>query len=352
MIYNLLVLIEKKKETMNDEINLSIEESIERGLNTLKEGRFNQSLRIFQSILRKQPQNIIANHNMAVILFKLGRFDKALAFFSFCLRDDTKNFIYLKDYVNTLIYLGKINQARDEFQSLKNNYEINDQLISLENQLNPDNKLDFFYKYLENLGVFDSKKDEMIEIESEARPLLTNTFLNWFETQSWSNCNLLELGSGGSTLYFSKFFKSITSYENDPKWYEEMLKKVPSRVNLIKTDSIYNSLKCAKVEDFDVVLIDVAENRANLSRILANKNYKGIVFHDNAEWYRNSINILRSIGYIEIPFFGIKPVDDHVASTSVLIQEGDVSKVFKSDWEKIPKFSSYNPTNRWDIEHR
>ena len=102
------------------------------------------------------------------------------------------------------------------------------------------------------------------------------------------------------------------------------------------------------IDNFDVILIDCAENRANLSQILANKNYNGIIFHDNAEWYRNSINILSSVGYYEVPFFGIKPLDDHVASTSLLIQESDVSKVFNSNWQKLPKFASYDLTNSWD----
>ena len=82
---------------------------------------------------------------------------------------------------------------------------------------------------------------------------------------------------------------------------------------------------------------------------MANKNYKGIIFHDNAEWYRNSINILRSVGYYEIPFFGIKAVDDHVASTSLLIKESNMSKVFNSNWQKLPRFASYRSTNNsWD----
>ena len=172
--------------------------------------------------------------------------------------------------------------------------------------------------------------------------------MNWFETQSWSDLNLLELGSGGSTLYFSRFFRSITSFETNSEWYHKLIHKVPESVNLYQTESISSSLQNVNTDNFDVILIDCAENRANLSHILANKNYKGIIFHDNAEWYRNSINILRSVGYYEVPFFGIKPVDDHVASTSLLIKESNIAKVFNSNWQKLPRFASYKSMNPWD----
>ncbi len=328
---------------------MDIKEDLKKGINCKNEEKFNEAIQIFKTILSVDPSNSEANYNMAIILSKLSRFDEACAFFSFCLREEPKNFEYLQAYIKTLISMGKISKARKIFYSLQRNYEPSDQINSLSLQLNPDNKLDFFYSYLENLGIFESTVGEMIHVNSEPMPKLTNTFLHWFETQCWSKLHLLELGSGGSTLYFSKFFRAVTSYETNNDWYTQLLPKVPSKVNLKKIDSMKYSLQNEIINQFDVILIDCAENRANLSQILVNKNYKGIIFHDNAEWYRNSINILRSVGYIEIPFFGIKPVDDHVASTSLLIKESDISRVFNSNWKKLPKFASYSSNNPWDI---
>ena len=327
---------------------MSIEEDLKKGIRCLKEDKFDEALKIFKAILIIEANNAEANYNIAIILYKIGRFDEACAFFSFCLRKEPKNFEYLQGYIKTLMCLGKITEARSIFESLKENYE-GDQINSLYLQLNPKSKLDFFYRYLENIGIFESKEGEIVTVNSNPIPLLTNTFLNWFETQSWSDLNLLEFGSGGSTLYFSKFFRSVTSYETNLEWYNQLIKEVPLSVNLYQTDSISSSLQNVNTDNFDVILIDCAENRANLSKILVNKNYKGIIFHDNAEWYRNSINILRSVGYYEIPFFGIKAVDDHVASTSLLIKESNMSKVFNSNWQKLPRFASYRTTkNSWD----
>ena len=327
---------------------MTIEEDLKKGISCVKEEKFDEALKIFKTILRVEANNAVANYNIAIILSKIGRFQQACDFFDFCLRKEPDNFKYLQGYVKNLICLGKINEARLIFDSVRKNYEPSDQINSLYLQLRPESKLDFFYRYLENIGIFESKQGQMITVNSNPMPQLTNTFLNWFETQSWSDFNLLELGSGGSTLYFSKFFRSVTSYETNSEWYDTLIQKVPSSVNLYQTDSIYSSLQNINIDNFDVILIDCAENRANLSQILVNKNYKGIIFHDNAEWYRNSINILGSVGYYEVPFFGIKPVDDHVASTSLLIKESNISKVFNSNWQKLPRFATYSSTNPWD----
>ena len=221
---------------------MSIEEDLKKGIRCLKEDKFDEALKIFKAILIIEANNAEANYNIAIILYKIGRFDEACAFFSFCLRKEPKNFEYLQGYIKTLMCLGKITEARSIFESLKENYE-GDQINSLYLQLNPKSKLDFFYRYLENIGIFESKEGEIVTVNSNPIPLLTNTFLNWFETQSWSDLNLLEFGSGGSTLYFSKFFRSVTSYETNLEWYNQLIKEVPLSVNLYQTDSISSSLQ-------------------------------------------------------------------------------------------------------------
>ena len=333
---------------MQKENDIAIDEELRKGINLLKDENYNESLKIFHSILKRQPKNCLANHNIGVALSKTGRFQEALSFFSFCQRDEPKNFEHLKEYIKTLICMGNISEARDNFNAFKKNYTQSEQLKNLEDKLNPNTKLDFFYKYLESIGVFECEEGEMVKINSKPLPFLTNSFLNWFETQLWSNSNLLELGSGSSTLYFSNYFNSVKSYENNSDWYNKMINEVAESVTLKFSESIASELVNEDFSKFDVVLIDAAESRSEISRILVKNKYKGIIFHDNAEWYRNSIEILTSAGYIEIPFFGLKPVYDFVASTSLLILKDDISKVFNSNWQKIPQFSSYRQRNQWD----
>ena len=189
-----------------------------------------------------------------------------------------------------------------------------------------------------------------MKINDRYIPLLTNSFLNWFETQDWSDKKLLELGSGSSSVYFSKFFSSLTSLETNQDWYSKMLNEISKTVNLKKTDSILRSIEDENIDDYDVILIDASENRAKITRFLANNKFKGIIFFDNSEWYRKSIKILVAHGYFEIPFFGIKPVEDWVSCTSVLIRDIDMARTLNSEWQRLPEFASFYDSNSWDFE--
>lgn len=76
-----------------------------------------------------------------------------------------------------------------------------------------------------------------------------------------SSYRVLEFGSGGSTLFFSRRCLSVLTFETDNEWYEktknELIKKNISNCTLIlnnNEDEIAEKLKNEKV--FDVVLID------------------------------------------------------------------------------------------------
>ena len=210
--------------------------------------------------------------------------------------------------------------------------------------------LDFFQEYLRDLGVFNSVNGELLNGDSDPIPLLTSSFLDWFQTQQWDSMSLLELGAGGSTLYFSKFFKSVTSYETDQSWYEKLLVNKPNNVDLVKVDTILDALNNNDIHDYDVILIDAGENRANLSRWLVNQGYKGIIFFDNSEWYRKSIQMFNKEGFVEIPFFGIKPIEDWVSCTSIVAEPSVLKDIFNHKWMRLPKLTWKQTNNTWDDE--
>lgn len=219
--------------------------------------------------------------------------------------------------------------------------------------MNDPSILDFFHKYLEVMGVFSSMNGELLNGESQPIPLLTSSFLDWFETQRWNSLSLLELGAGGSTLYFSKFFKSVTSYETSQSWFDKLLLKKPNNVNLIKVDTIFDALQennKKNIHCFDVILIDAGENRAKLARWLVNQGYRGIIFFDNSEWYRKSIKMFLKEGFVEIPFFGLKPIEDWVSCTSIVAEPSALKDIFNHNWISLPKLSWEQSNDAWDNE--
>ncbi|KZR67594.1 hypothetical protein PMIT1303_00504 [Prochlorococcus sp. MIT 1303] len=185
--------------------------------------------------------------------------------------------------------------------------------------------------------------------DSRVIPLLTNTFINWFETQHWKDKSLLELGSGSSTLFFAKYFKEVCSLETNQDWFTRLSEVLPLNVEYKKVDIIMDGLNSADINSYDAILLDCGENRANIAKVLAERSYDGIIFFDNSEWYRHSIKILNSSGFFEIPFFGVKPVENWVSCTSVLAKESNLNEITNSNWEKLPEFAGYHPRNAWDI---
>ncbi len=335
-------------------MKITIEETLKLGVESHKEGKFEDAERHYRAILETQPTHSDANHNLGVLAVDVGKFSEALPFLEKAVNTNRNQEQYWVSLINVLIKLGKIHDARKVLSAaLKIGFE-GDKIKSISLKLNPSTKLEFFYTYLKTIGVFDSQKDEVLNGESEAIPLLTTSFLNWFETQKWSSMSLLEFGAGGSTLYFSQFFKSVTSYETDQSWFDKLLLKIPSNVNLIKVNSIIKALRennIKNIHSFDVILIDAGENRAKLTRWLINENYKGIIFFDNSEWYRKSIGIFLKEGFLEIPFFGLKPTQDRLSCTSILAEPKAIKDIFKGNWISFPKLTRETSYNSWDNEN-
>ena len=53
-------------------------------------------------------------------------------------------------------------------------------------------------------------------------------------------------------------------------------------------------------------------------------------------------------GFMEIPFFGLKPVEDWVSCTSLLSRDSSLEHLLSSDWKAIPSFANYKQNNAWD----
>jgi tetratricopeptide (TPR) repeat protein len=289
---------------------------------------------------------------MAEINESFGNYEQADLFYENIIKHHPLDTGYLSGYIRLKIKTGNIEEARDVFKRTKNIFKNTgniDQYNCLAKQLNPERKLNFFYQYLKSLGVFEYRAGQLMVSDSKIVPLLTNSFLGWFETQNWDNKVLLELGSGSSTLYFAKHFKKIVSWETNKDWFSTLQEILPDNIEHHFVDSILKAFDSFDIHSFDAILLDCAENRAYIAKAISESGFKGVVFFDNSEWYRNGVNYLRKSGFREIPFFGLKPVEDWVSCTSVLFRDSSSEHILASNWKALPKFANYTPNNSWDM---
>ena len=311
-----------------------VEASIKLGLTYKELGKLPESIESIQKAIELKPDSAEAHYALAITKLELNQLESAIASFRKSLEIKPGFKPAHKEVIRSLNKLGAIRKK----QKLREDGEATEQL-------------EFFDAYLQTLGAFNACGKSIVNGKEEAIPLLTNSFLHWFETVNWSGMNLLELGSGNSTLYFSKYFDVVSSYENDESWYNELAPKLPSNVNYFYENPIRSAIEQINLENYDVILLDASENRAKLARIISKAAFSGLIFLDNSEWYRKSSQILSLAGFAEIPYFGIKPIEDWVSCTSVLVKADKLANWFCTDWGRLPDLAMpLLKTNNWDDE--
>ncbi len=74
------------------------------------------------------------------------------------------------------------------------------------------------------------------------------------------NLDILEFGSGGSTIFFSRRCRSVKSFETNLEWAENVKAALPtpSNVNLIccTHDETMEAIKNEPLQHYDVILVD------------------------------------------------------------------------------------------------
>ena len=120
-------------------------------------------------------------------------------------------------------------------------------------------------------------------------PWYTNQFLEELKKWDVSNWNVLELGSGASTLWWGKMAKSVDSVENNPEWYEMVksgLQELDIKVNYTLTEDFISIINSGKQYDCIIVDGDNPNYRGECMKAITEKSIRsgGIVILDNFEF--------------------------------------------------------------------
>ena len=168
--------------------------------------------------------------------------------------------------------------------------------------------------YLVDVGWFSAfKTGEPVDKNFEALPWLTYSFIDFITERLSKEFNVLEFGSGNSTLFFAKRVKKVSSVEHNSEWYNKLISKNPSNSKLIlsksdnSTDYIAGLTKSNK--KFDLIIIDGIHR---VDCCLSASNYltdKGVIILDDSEreQYKEGIEYLTNKGFKKINFWGIPP---------------------------------------------
>ena len=119
------------------------------------------------------------------------------------------------------------------------------------------------------------------------RPLLTFSFVDWLEDQDTKQKKLIEFGSGESTIYFSKKFQKVITYEDDDYYAQIINSHNLHNVELrIFSHGFYKN-DIESLISADYILIDIhpreTNNRLYIAEVLTEQvNYQNTLILDNS----------------------------------------------------------------------
>lgn len=103
----------------------------------------------------------------------------------------------------------------------------------------------------------DHTGDQRLEKEL---PWLTPESILWLDNNLTKDMTVLEFGSGGSTLFFSKRTKFVTSFESEGEWFDKVFETLVRRrltnINVALYSNKENLLPIFPTTSFNCILID------------------------------------------------------------------------------------------------
>jgi len=115
------------------------------------------------------------------------------------------------------------------------------------------------------------------------------------ERQANIEHNVLELGSGGSTIFFSRRCKSVKSYESNPEWENKVRSAIPEPSNVTfvlgNEETLVEAIRKEPDEYYDWLIADIDSGGVG---------DKGHGYEFRLKMMHESVSKLKSGGYMVV----------------------------------------------------
>ena len=118
-------------------MDLTIEQVLKQGVVAHREGKLQDAERFYRAVLRSQPTNPDANHNLGLILISANKAKEALPLLRTALETNPKEEQFWLSYINLLIKMKQLDSAKQVFQQAKKQGMDGESFYPLEAQLSP-----------------------------------------------------------------------------------------------------------------------------------------------------------------------------------------------------------------------
>lgn len=186
-----------------------------------------------------------------------------------------------------------------------------------------------YFGYLKDKNWMSSVlSKESVGEDNKPLPWFTYPFIDFLKVRLNSELNVLEFGSGNSTIWFSDKIKTITSIEHNKEWHSKVSAKLKNNCKLILNESNtndYHKIAESLNTKFDIIIVD-AIDRVNCLKTASSKlGDKGVVILDNSnrKEYKSGIDFLLAEGFKKIDFYGMTPIITSESCTTVFYKENN-----------------------------
>lgn len=179
------------------------------------------------------------------------------------------------------------------------------------------------FHYLQEEGwwpSFNLKKP--VDKNLQPLPWTTYSFIDFIDTRLSKNMNILEYGSGNSSLYFSKRVSEVYSIEHHKEWFEHISKQKNENMNMVLVNENaedYSKAISKLNKRFDLILVDGLFRNECAAEAYKYLSDSGVLLFDDTERseYNISFELLKKNGFKRLDFWGFAPGLFYKKCTSV-----------------------------------
>jgi hypothetical protein len=182
-------------------------------------------------------------------------------------------------------------------------------------------------------------------------PMMSYGLIEYLMGLDLTQFDLLELGGGHSTEFWSQRVKSVLTLETESEWARILGAHGLPNVEVRTTSAERIAQDMVDLDRrFDAIIVDASANRYHCAKTaLTLLKDGGFILLDNADWYPNTTAMLREADLIQIDFPDFRPLRWYRCATSLFLHRNFRAR---PRYERLPQpligGKDIAPKNGWD----
>lgn len=171
-------------------------------------------------------------------------------------------------------------------------------------------------------------KSRPVNNQDKPVPWFTYPAIDFLDGIVETDWNVLEYGSGNSTLWWANLVRKITAIEDNKAWYEEVRQQLPENadIHLFEDKQAYVSGVSSLDDKYDVIVVDGSHRNECANAGLPYLKENGIIIFDNSDVvaHQPAQQHLKEMGFYRLDFWGLIPSYLYKNCTSIYFKDPSI----------------------------